>query len=92
MKKPVLPGNLEDDRLHSFILRWNSGEKVLQVWLDDQLRIEVKKDLLNDIFKGNKEVIWGFTASTGRKYNLQYFCLKRFANLDVNNAENLAKK
>ena len=92
VKKPVLPGNLEDDRLHSFILRWNSGEKVLQVWLDDQLRIEVKKDLLNDIFKGNKEVIWGFTASTGRKYNLQYFCLKRFANLDASKSENLAKK
>jgi hypothetical protein len=62
------------------------------VWLDNQLRVEVNKDLLNDIFKGNKEVIWGFTASTGRKHNLQYFCLKRFANQGGSSKENLAMK
>ena len=80
VKDPVLPGNLEDGNLHSFILRWNSTDKVLRVWLDDELRVEIEKDLHNEIFKGSKEVIWGFTASTGRKHNLQYFCLKRFAN------------
>jgi len=90
VKKPILPGNLEDDNLHSFILKWNSSEQILKVWLDDQLRVEVNKDLLNDIFKGNKEVIWGFTASTGRKHNLQYFCLKRFANLPTHGQQNLA--
>lgn len=92
VKDPVLPGNLEDDNLHSFILKWNSSDQILQVWLDDQLRVEVNKDLLNDIFKGNKEVIWGFTASTGRKHNLQYFCLKRFANLTEKPQDNLAKR
>ena len=90
VKKPVDPGNLEDDQLHSFILRWDSTNKILRVWLDDEIRVEKSKDLLNDIFKGNTNVIWGFTASTGRKHNLQYFCLKRFANLSVPNKSNLA--
>ena len=88
--KPIEPGNLEDDRMHSFILRWDSSSKTLRVWLDDELRVEKTKDLLNDVFKGNTEVIWGFTASTGRKHNLQYFCLKRFANLSAPSKSNLA--
>jgi hypothetical protein len=90
VKKPIEAGNLEDDMLHSFVLRWNSTDKILRVFLDDILHIEVQKDLLNDIFKGNTSVIWGFTASTGRKHNLQYFCLKRFANLPGSNSKNLA--
>jgi hypothetical protein len=80
VRDPIEPGNLEDDRLHSFVLRWNSSEKILRVWLDNVLQLEIKKDLLADIFDNNTNVIWGFTASTGRKHNLQYFCLKRFAN------------
>ena len=92
VKNPVAPGNLEDDRLHSFSLRWDSDKKVLKIWLDDHLRIEVKKDLFNEIFKANKKVIWGFTASTGRKHNLQYFCLKKFANIPPSKISNLALK
>jgi len=83
VRDPIQPGNLEDDRLHSFVLRWNSSEKILRVWLDNQMQLEIKKDLLQEVFKGNTNVIWGFTASTGRKHNLQYFCLKRFANNDT---------
>ncbi|MCG8309038.1 MAG: lectin [Cytophagales bacterium] len=90
VKKPVEPGNLEDDRLHSFILRWDSSGKTLRVWLDDVLRVEITKDLLNKVFSGNTNVIWGFTASTGRKHNLQYFCLKRFAYLPNTKPEHLA--
>lgn len=92
VKKPIEPGNLEDDQLHSFILRWDSSKKILKVWLDGTQRIEVQKDLLNEVFKGNTEVIWGFTASTGRKHNLQYFCLKKFANNSNHNAVNLASR
>ncbi len=90
VKKPTEAGNLEDDMLHSFVLRWNSTDKILRIFLDDILHIEVQKDLLNEVFKGNTSVIWGFTASTGRKHNLQYFCLKRFANLPGINSKNLA--
>jgi len=88
--KPIESGNMEDDRLHSFVLRWDATDKSLRVWLDGIMRFEIKKDLLKDIFDGNTNVIWGFTASTGRKYNLQYFCLKKFANLSTPERKNLA--
>jgi hypothetical protein len=45
------------------------------------------RDLVKDVFKGEAWVIWGFTASTGRKYNLQYFCLRNLA-LDNNFKDN----
>ena len=91
VRDPIEPGNLEDDRLHSFVLRWNSTDKILKVWLDDVLQLEVQKDLLKEVFNENTNVIWGFTASTGRKHNLQYFCLKRFANNKTAPSRNLSQ-
>jgi len=90
VKKPIESENLEDDRLHSFILHWDSSDHILRILLDGEERIKVKKDLLNEIFNGNTSLIWGFTASTGRKYNLQYLCLKRFANVPIIKNQNLA--
>ena len=71
--------NLEDDRLHNFRFRWNPSDQTIRVNLDGRVVYQGKKDLINAVFGGNSKVIWGFTASTGRKYNLQYFCLKRLA-------------
>jgi hypothetical protein len=71
--------NLEDDRLHSFFFRWDPKEKNITVILDGEIVYNGKKDLVNDIFSGKTQVIWGFTASTGRAYNHQYFCLRRLA-------------
>lgn len=71
--------NLEDDLLHSFFFRWNPEKKEIRVFLDGFEVYAGKRDLINDIFNGQTQVIWGFTASTGREHNLQYFCLKRFA-------------
>ena len=71
--------NLEDDLLHSFFFRWNPEKQEIRVFLDGLEVYTGKKDLINDVFNGQTQVIWGFTASTGREHNLQYFCLKRFA-------------
>lgn len=71
--------NLEDDRLHDFRFRWEPDEKRISVFLDGALVHQSRRDLKQDIFNGETRVIWGFTASTGRKFNLQYFCLKRIA-------------
>lgn len=90
--KPIEPGNLEDDQLHSFELQWDSSKKTLKIWLDGKLQIETEKDLLKEVFEGNTNVIWGFTASTGRKHNLQYFCLKKFAYNASENKQNLASR
>jgi hypothetical protein len=75
--------SLEDDKLHDFRFRWEPELKRITVHLDGIQVYQGNRNLVEDIFKGNSSVIWGFTASTGRKYNLQYFCLKRMA-LDSN--------
>ena len=75
--------NLEDGRLHDFRFRWNPDKQQVSVYLDGNLIHSAKKDLVNEVFKGSKQVIWGFTASTGRASNLQYFCLKRLAVLQL---------
>jgi hypothetical protein len=71
--------DLEDDRLHNFRFRWNPTDQSIRVHLDGRIVYQGKKDLINKVFEGKTKVIWGFTASTGQKYNLQYFCLKRLA-------------
>ena len=47
-----------------------------------------QKDLINNIFEGQNEVIWGFSASTGRLYNQQYFCLRRLVSIHENDESN----
>lgn len=71
--------NLEDGRLHDFNFRWNPAEQRVIVMLDGEIVVHVQRDLIGDIYGGGTMAIWGFTASTGRKYNLQYFCLRRMA-------------
>ncbi|MCS6968393.1 MAG: L-type lectin-domain containing protein [Cytophagales bacterium] len=71
--------NLEDDRLHSFVFRWEPDSQQITVWLDGQMVYRGRRDLINEVFKGEPYVIWGFTASTGRASNLQYFCLRNMA-------------
>ncbi len=73
--------NIEDNNLHDFRFRWNPNQKLIEVFWDGVKVVSQKRDLINDIFEGEDKVIWGFTASTGRKYNLQYFCLIRLASL-----------
>lgn len=75
--------NLEDGKMHSFSFRWNPETKKITVNLDGKKVYEGQRDLINDIFGGANQVIWGFTASTGRKYNQQYFCLRRLAVNDI---------
>ncbi len=69
--------DMEDDRLHDFRFRWAPEEKLLEVFWDGVTVVQVRRDLVNEVFEGQTRVIWGFTASTGRAHNLQYFCLRR---------------
>ncbi|MGB3618185.1 MAG: L-type lectin-domain containing protein [Catalinimonas sp.] len=71
--------DLEDNYLHDFRFRWEPEEQLITVYLDGKVVYKGRRDLVNDIFGGETRVIWGFTASTGRKHNLQYFCLRRWA-------------
>lgn len=69
--------DMEDDRLHDFRFRWDPSEQLIEVFWDGVRVVAVERDLVNTIFGGETKVIWGFTASTGRAHNLQYFCLRR---------------
>lgn len=71
--------NLEDGMLHDFNFQWNPTEQRVIVMLDGEIVVNVQRDLIGDIFGGGTMALWGFTASTGRKYNLQYFCMRRMA-------------
>lgn len=71
--------NLEDGLLHDFVFQWIPEEQRIRVLLDGQVVVDRQQNLVKDVFNGQNLVIWGFTASTGRKYNLQYFCLRRLA-------------
>ena len=69
--------NIEDGRLHDFRFRWNPKTQHVEVFWDGIQVVDLERDLVNDVFEGETQVIWGFTASTGRAHNLQYFCLRR---------------
>ncbi|REE05594.1 L-type lectin-domain containing protein [Marinoscillum furvescens] len=71
--------NIEDDYLHDFRFRWRPEDQLIQVFWDGREVVRRKRDLINDVFGGATQVIWGFTASTGRAHNFQYFCLRKFA-------------
>ena len=71
--------DLEDDRMHNFRFAWNPDNQEVIVRLDNSLVYQGKHDLIGEIFEGATDVIWGFTASTGMKHNLQYFCFRRIA-------------
>jgi len=71
--------DLEDDQMHNFRFSWNPETKEIIVRLDNNVVFRGTRNLVEDVFAGENEVIWGFTASTGNKYNLQYFCFRRIA-------------
>jgi hypothetical protein len=83
--------NLEDGEMHSFRFRWQPETQQITAYIDGKIAYEGKRDLINDIFGGKTNVIWGFTASTGRKHNLQYFCLRRLAIMNDANNEDIAE-
>ncbi len=60
-------------------MMWEPELMRLTIYLDGQVVQQQQKDLVNEIFGGQTQVIWGFTASTGRKFNQQYFCLRKWA-------------
>jgi len=71
---PVNP-NLPDGNWHNMEITWTPASKTLNVYYDCNLRLTYTGDIINNIFGGNPNVYWGFTAGTGGKENTQEVCI-----------------
>jgi len=74
LQGPVLLPELENGADHPFIIHWNAATNNLKVWLDAALVIDYTDDVVANIFGGNDNVFWGFTAATGAAINNQTVC------------------
>ncbi|MEM6964425.1 MAG: OmpA family protein [Bacteroidota bacterium] len=77
--KPILQSgkNIEDCKAHRVKVTWNPTNTTLAIAVDGQLRIEEKYDLVQEVFRGNPNVYWGFSAATGGKHNTHQVCLEK---------------
>lgn len=66
--------NIEDCQWHLFRIKWDAALQHMEVSVDNELRLTLDKDLVNDIFEGDPNVFWGFAGSTGGNSNVQQFC------------------
>lgn len=67
--------NLPDGLWHSMEIIWDPGTKTISVYYDCNLRLSYTGDIINNIFSGNPNVYWGFTAGTGGSDNNQEICI-----------------
>ena len=84
---PVFTGtmspNIEDCLDHSVRVIWDADNLMLSVYFDCILSLTYSGDIVNEIFGGDPEVFWGFTASTGGLNNNQTVCLTYSTFLDA---------
>jgi len=68
--------NIENDEFFRFQIRWNADLQELKVFFDCKERLTYTGDIVNEIFSGDEEVFWGFTAATGGARNDQRVCIE----------------
>lgn len=68
-------GNIEDCAFHTFRFVWNPTINQFRVFVDCQLRLTYVGNVINNIFAGNPNVFWGFTAGTGALANQHQVCV-----------------
>ncbi|MBN2682264.1 MAG: T9SS type A sorting domain-containing protein [Bacteroidales bacterium] len=75
---PAAVSELEDNDWHSAVVSWNNASSTLSVSFDGTPLLSYSGDIINDIFAGNTQVFWGFTAGTGLYYNRQEVCVTSY--------------
>lgn len=75
-------GNIEDGLCHSIRITWNPDTQVLSVSFDGSLRVYYTIDLINSVFRGENEVMWGITGATGTFFNRQLVGIENVYNSD----------
>ena len=79
----ILQGrNAEDCTFHPVRISWNAATKKFDCYLDCVLKLTYSGDIIKDIFSGNPNVYFGFTAATGGSINVQQVCFKYISFLD----------
>lgn len=61
--------NFEDGSWHNVKIVWNAATQVLDLYFECDLIISENIDIVQDLFSGQEEVFWGFTAATGGATN-----------------------
>jgi gliding motility-associated-like protein len=67
-------GNVEDCAWHVLNINWDPITMIMNAYFDGVLRLTYTGDIINNLFGGNPNVYWGFTAATGGANNLHQFC------------------
>ncbi len=76
---PLVPGNVcsvPDGNWHPARITWNPVTDSIKVFFDCVLVESYAGNIIANIFGGNPNVYWGFTAGTGGSYNLQEICVQ----------------
>ncbi|MDC0303507.1 PKD domain-containing protein [Flavobacteriales bacterium] len=66
--------NVEDCGWHQLNIVWDPITMTITAYFDGVLRLSYTGDIINNLFGGNPNVYWGFTAATGGANNLHQFC------------------
>lgn len=66
--------NIEDCKWHVLEVKWQPADSLMEVWMDGDLRLSLKKNIISSVFNNDPLVFWGFTSATGGKVNLQKMC------------------
>jgi len=72
---PFITFNLEDCAYHILHITWDPATNTLNVYLDGNIIAAYTGDIINNIFGGDPNVYWGFTAGTGGSINEHRFCV-----------------
>lgn len=68
--------NIEDGEDHIARIQWDPVLQEIRVFFDCEFRVSATVDLVNEVFNGQEQVFWGFTAATGGSVNNQTVCLQ----------------
>ena len=76
---PYLIPNVETGTYHIFRVIWDPGFQVMTVMLDGAFVFAYNGDIITNVFTGNPNVYFGWTAGTGGAFNEHRVCMYRNA-------------
>lgn len=80
---PFNVANMEDGNWHDLHVVWDAGTQTLTAEFDGVPAVSYTGNIVANIFGGNPQVYWGFTAATGGLNNLQQVCTQLNPDISV---------